>query len=261
MMRAGDALVVNLGTGGGSSPLLVTASGSGLLQIQIPDGRGGWRVASETTPRIDPDQVAFPAPGSDSIRIATRAYANLSYVGVLAQSASVAGTHEAQLISAQHSGGDVRDRITAEDSTSVTLAGPDTLNVTYSLPEATSESRDYFLALDATQLDPRTVAPTRLSQGRDDIPTRFSLYQNRPNPFQAGTAIHFDLPVGAMVRLEVFDAQGRRVGLPANRFFPAGRHSVNWGPGESGARPNAGVYFYRISAGSFRDRKKMVLLP
>ena len=143
----------------------------------------------------------------------------------------------------------------------MTLIGPDTLSLAYSLPDPTDGVRDYFLAVDATQLDARTVDPTRLGRDRHDLPLRFALRQNQPNPFPAETAIHFDLPIGAMVRLEVFDAQGRRVETLANRFFPAGRHAVSWKPAESRARLGAGVYFYRILAGQFRDRKKMVLVP
>ena len=93
------------------------------------------------------------------------------------------------------------------------------------------------------------------------LPTRFALRQNQPNPFGVTTTLKFDLPVGAMVRLEVFDAQGRRVETLANRYFPAGSHVVQWSPSASGRRIGPGIYFYRIEAGPFRDRKKMTLIP
>lgn len=93
-------------------------------------------------------------------------------------------------------------------------------------------------------------------------PTRFALHQNRPNPFTATTSIRFDLPIASRVRLEVFDAQGRRVRTLADGFFPAGYQSVGWDrrnvDGDS-VRP--GVYLYRLWAGDFRAQKKMVLLP
>ena len=93
------------------------------------------------------------------------------------------------------------------------------------------------------------------------LPLRFALRQNEPNPFSRTTTIRFDLPVGAMVHLDVFDAQGRRVQTLANRFYAPGFQSVTWDPSRGdGGRTGPGVYFYRIQAGSFRDRKKLVLM-
>jgi hypothetical protein len=47
-----------------------------------------------------------------------------------------------------------------------------------------------------------------------------------PNPFSARTTIRFDLPRAAPVRLAVFDVQGRRVRILADRTFTAGPHEV-----------------------------------
>jgi hypothetical protein len=93
-------------------------------------------------------------------------------------------------------------------------------------------------------------------------PSAFALRQNHPNPFTERTAIRFELPIETDVRLEVFDAQGRRVQTLANGQFPAGFHAVEWDQRDAaGRRLGPGVYLYRIHAGSFRDQKKMVLLP
>jgi hypothetical protein len=95
----------------------------------------------------------------------------------------------------------------------------------------------------------------------DTVPTEFALFQNRPNPFRATTVIRFALPRASVVRLEVFDVQGRRVALLANAYYPAGYHVVPWDHrSEGGARVGAGVYHYRLQAASFRAKKKMVLL-
>ena len=93
------------------------------------------------------------------------------------------------------------------------------------------------------------------------VPVRFALHQNQPNPFGGVTGIQFDLPIGAVVRLEIFDSQGRRLETLANQYFPPGYHAVNWDPASSTrGHLGPGVYFYRIQAGRFRDQKKMVLL-
>ena len=62
--------------------------------------------------------------------------------------------------------------------------------------------------------------------------------------------------------MEVFDVQGRRVKVVANHYFPAGYQAVQWDRRDEGggtARPS--VYLYRLTAGTFRAQRKMVLLP
>jgi hypothetical protein len=83
-----------------------------------------------------------------------------------------------------------------------------------------------------------------------------------PNPFWGATTIRLDLPVGRMVRLEVFDVSGRRVRTLVNRFMPAGRQSVVWNQrDDAGAGLGAGVYFARLQVDTFHDRKKLILIP
>ena len=122
--------------------------------------------------------------------------------------------------------------------------------------------RDYFLRVDATELGTKSQ-PSALSRvPAAAIPARFALRQNQPNPFQRATTIRFELPVGAMVKLEVFDLSGRRVTTLANHYYPPGYHVVEWDQRDgAGDRARPGVYFYRIEAGPFRSREKMVLLP
>jgi len=80
------------------------------------------------------------------------------------------------------------------------------------------------------------------------LPTAFALLPNQPNPFQANTTIHFDLPEAGRVNLVIYSVSGRVVKVLANEPWPAGRHELAWsGEGGDGSRAAAGVYFYRIS--------------
>jgi S-formylglutathione hydrolase FrmB len=87
-------------------------------------------------------------------------------------------------------------------------------------------------------------------------PQTFYLYQNYPNPFNPSTTIEFSLPRSSFVTLKVFNLLGEEIATLLAQEFKAGSHTVNWNP--SGAP--SGVYFYRLSAGSFVDTKKMLLL-
>jgi photosystem II stability/assembly factor-like uncharacterized protein len=103
-----------------------------------------------------------------------------------------------------------------------------------------------------------------------DIPTYFSLLQNYPNPFNPSTKIKFNLPdpseggaitplslgEGLGVRLCIYDLLGREVATLVNEQLKPGMYEVEF----NGTNYPSGVYFYKLSAGEYRDTKKMVLL-
>lgn len=143
------------------------------------------------------------------------------------------------------------------------LAPGDTLKLTYGLTtDSTATGPDWFLLVGPSgaslELGSRRL-PT--SGELPPVPSMFALRQNQPNPFDRTTSIRFELPAETSVRLEIFDAQGRLVRTLADGAYPAGFHAVAWDHRtDSGQAMGAGVYLYRIQAGSFRDQKKMVLL-
>ncbi len=93
------------------------------------------------------------------------------------------------------------------------------------------------------------------------LPDRYALHQNRPNPFNAGTTISYEIPASQHVLLEVFDLLGRRTAILVDSDQPAGAHSIIWdGTNADGEVVASGIYFYRIISDSFRAEKKMVLL-
>jgi hypothetical protein len=99
------------------------------------------------------------------------------------------------------------------------------------------------------------------SAGAGPVPVSYALDQNYPNPFNAGTVISFSLPERSKVNVSVYNVLGQTVRVLANEEMEAGVRTVNWdGRDENGASAASGVYFYRISANSFKDTKKMTLL-
>jgi hypothetical protein len=82
------------------------------------------------------------------------------------------------------------------------------------------------------------------------------LSQNFPNPFNPSTTISFALAQDAPVRLDVFNARGQLVQTLVDGNLAAGPHSVAF----DGNRLASGVYFYRMTAGTFSEIRKMVLV-
>ena len=97
---------------------------------------------------------------------------------------------------------------------------------------------------------------TSIESPREEIPEAFALGQNYPNPFNPSTAIEYELPTPQHVRLEVFDATGRSVGVLVDGMHPAGTHSVRFGADNL----PSGLYVYRLQANGETLTRKMTLL-
>ncbi len=95
----------------------------------------------------------------------------------------------------------------------------------------------------------------------ENLTSGYYLYQNYPNPFNPNTIIRYELGKAEHVLIDIFDIQGARVRVLENEAVGAGPHMVMWdGKNEKGINVSSGVYLYRITAGEFRETKKMVLI-
>lgn len=88
------------------------------------------------------------------------------------------------------------------------------------------------------------------------IPTDYSLKQNFPNPFNPFTNIQYDLPNDEFVTLKIYDLLGKEVMQLVNEQKFAGSYITSF----NGAVLASGIYYYSISAGSFTQTKRMVLI-
>ena len=84
----------------------------------------------------------------------------------------------------------------------------------------------------------------------------YNLKQNYPNPFNSSTTIKYELPKSAEVRLSVYDILGREVSVLVNEKKDAGIHEVKF----DASGLSSGVYFYRLTASSYVDTKKFLLV-
>jgi hypothetical protein len=100
------------------------------------------------------------------------------------------------------------------------------------------------------------------TSGSDNVQiTRHQLHQNYPNPFNPETTINFDLKENANVTLDIYNIKGQRVATLANGQFKAGVHSVMWkGTDDNGSILSSGIYFYKLSCGSYTKTRKMILM-
>lgn len=106
-----------------------------------------------------------------------------------------------------------------------------------------------------------TLSYTNQSTGIDGvrgstIPEKFRLAQNYPNPFNASTVIEYGLPIISHVTLKVYDVLGGEVATLVDEFQSAGNRQVRW----DALGMASGVFYYRLTAGSFTEVKKLILI-
>jgi hypothetical protein len=95
----------------------------------------------------------------------------------------------------------------------------------------------------------------------DEMPTEYALEQNYPNPFNPSTRIQYSLVRAQTVKLTVYNVLGREIATLVNEKQKPGVYNVTWdGTDMTGRQVSAGVYFYRIQAGSFIQTHKMMYL-
>ncbi len=101
----------------------------------------------------------------------------------------------------------------------------------------------------------RTVTSTYLPD-LTQVPREFILKQNYPNPFNPVTTIEYQLPERADVQLTIYNMLGQKVAVLINAEQNPGSYRITF----NAQNLAAGVYIYRLKAGTFVQSRKMILL-
>jgi hypothetical protein len=104
---------------------------------------------------------------------------------------------------------------------------------------------------------------TNILEG-NNLLEKFSLSQNYPNPFNPTTKIRYSIPQlssphvlgGDPVLLKVYDILGKEVETLVNEKQSPGVYEVTF----DGSKYASRIYFYTLTAGDFKETKKLVLL-
>lgn len=90
-------------------------------------------------------------------------------------------------------------------------------------------------------------------------PSIFSLDQNYPNPFNPSTIFSWQLPVGGLVQLKIFNSLGEEIETLVDEYQEAGVHSKLY-PSGINSTLSSGVYYYQLKAGEYSAVKKFILM-
>ncbi len=255
----------------------------------------GWtqfNVAGTSTPEFDcdlavnrtNDQMAITYTiGSSNTDIAGRYWDGTTYWGTVVNVSNQANNESRARLNCQDRQGAYRMAFISSGTrdsviyisgfTMATLTGRQVVNQSATSGASTSTSPDVagfrvsagaygggvvFSLLGPQDLyyDASNITPTGISQNETEIPAAFSLSQNYPNPFNPTTNINFSIPKSGFVKLVVFDMLGREVATIVNKEMTAGSYVADF----NASTLSSGIYFYRLTSGSFADTKKMILV-
>lgn len=105
-----------------------------------------------------------------------------------------------------------------------------------------------------------TITGTSDVRGDQDIPSRFELGQNYPNPCNPSTVIPYTLPVSGHVAVDIMSVTGEHVGSLVDEVQAAGYHAVQWDPSRASRMISSGTYFCIMRAGEFRATTKILVI-
>ncbi len=146
--------------------------------------------------------------------------------------------------------------------------------ISFSAPDAgiiLDSSMTYELTLIAKSIcafsmgewDTHTISlySTDVEEMDNKLPKTVQLLPNRPDPFNASTAIPFVLPRDENVRLEITNILGRHVATLVHSRMTAGRHEIIWnGVDDNGREMPSGVYNCRIIVSDNSESQRITLI-
>ena len=108
-----------------------------------------------------------------------------------------------------------------------------------------------------------SLSMTLLSVKSDgnDIPGKFNIGSNYPNPFNPSTNIDIETSTINRLIVSVYDVTGRLVNTLINENVQPGYHTVTWnGQSQHGEIMPTGIYFFQIQSGDEMGIKKIMLI-
>ena len=90
----------------------------------------------------------------------------------------------------------------------------------------------------------------------ENRPLQYFLEQNYPNPFNTSTTIQFQIPNSEFTTLKIYDILGKEISTLVSKKLNQGNHTYTF----DGNNLASGIYYYQLTAGEYREVKKMILL-
>lgn len=88
------------------------------------------------------------------------------------------------------------------------------------------------------------------------LPHKFALHANYPNPFNPTTTISYEIVEQAFTTMRIYDILGKEMSVLVNETQNPGKYEVKF----NGAYLSSGVYFCKLTSGSYTQLIKMLMI-
>lgn len=96
---------------------------------------------------------------------------------------------------------------------------------------------------------------------KNSVPDNYLLKSPYPNPFNPITQINFEVPEQSFLTISVYNLNGELIKVLTEKEYSSGRYQLNWNAeNQFGQAVSTGMYFIRLSSGSFNQTKKILFL-
>jgi hypothetical protein len=158
---------------------------------------------------------------------------------------------------------------TAEDIKNATTGTADLCYELRAARSGTGDGRVYRIIYEAKDASNNVAYDTvsvrvpasapRLTESQAECVTVLSSVH--PNPFNPETTVEYSLQSTERVVIGVYDVRGSLVRRLVDQSMSAGEHRVTWnGVDDAGRSASSGIYFVRMTAGSYTESGKIVML-
>jgi hypothetical protein len=115
-----------------------------------------------------------------------------------------------------------------------------------------------FILLTDFEIDYPQKGQTHLLINDDNsIPSKISVLDNYPNPFNPITTIHFLVGNSQTeININIYDMKGRLIETLFSDYLSIGEYRLKW----NAENRSSGIYFVRITSGDFEQIQKITLI-
>ena len=94
-----------------------------------------------------------------------------------------------------------------------------------------------------------------------NLPEKFFLKQNFPNPFNGQTTIEYSTPSASNILFKIYDMNGKEIRTLYNGYYNGGRAAITWdGKNKNSQLVASGIYYYSIVSDQNSKIKKLTLI-
>lgn len=134
--------------------------------------------------------------------------------------------------------------------------GDSTVSYYYSYVDNPQENGVYFYKISVLDISNKLVTSEEIKLGITEVP-EFKLQQNNPNPFNPSTVISYVILVPTIVKLEVYNLNGKFIDVLVDGFQTPGTYNVTFNTSKY-SELSSGIYFYKLETNYTSDIKKMI---